>query len=133
MKRFKIKNTANGLTFQVERETIEPMQPEWGRPQRELREQDAILQGEDISKAISTREDVDPLTGEPVRYVTLAAEYVIEEEDITGLREREQANAEALAYLASTDWLIIREMDEGTPCPADVKAKRAEARAKIQR
>lgn len=41
-------------------------------------------------------------------------------------------NAEALAYLNSTDYLIIREMDCGTPCLPEIKALRAEARAKIK-
>ena len=66
-----------------------------------------------------------------VTVVEHAAEYSITEEDITGLREQEQANREALAYLAATDWLVIRQLDSGEPMPADVKQKRAEARAKI--
>lgn len=44
---------------------------------------------------------------------------------------QEKINAEALKYLADTDYLIIREMDAGTPCPAEIKALRAAARAKI--
>ena len=65
--------------------------------------------------------------------VKLRAEYTIEITDITAQVEQEKINAEALAYLASTDWMVIREMDSGLPCPADVKIARAAARAKIVR
>ena len=67
------------------------------------------------------------------KWVKLKAEYTIEIEDITAQVAQEAINAEALAYLASTDWLVIREVDAGTPCPADVKAERAAARARIVR
>ena len=68
--------------------------------------------------------------GEPTG-VMLPADYTIEVEDITAQVAQEAINAEALAYLASTDWLVIREVDAGTPCPADIKAERAAARARI--
>jgi hypothetical protein len=38
--------------------------------------------------------------------------------------------AEALAYLASTDWMVVRSVEQGEPLDADVRAKRAAARAK---
>jgi hypothetical protein len=63
--------------------------------------------------------------------VILPAEYEIVIEDITAQVEQEKINAEALAYLASTDWLIIREIDAGVFCPLEIKQKRQEARAKI--
>jgi hypothetical protein len=44
---------------------------------------------------------------------------------------QEKINAESLKYLADTDYLIIRELDAGIPCPAEIKAKRAAARAAI--
>lgn len=57
--------------------------------------------------------------------------YTVEYIDITAELEQEKINQDALAYLASTDWLIIREIDCGMPCPAEVKALRQAARAKI--
>lgn len=60
-------------------------------------------------------------------------EFQVEIEDITAQLAQEAINAEALTYLASTDWLIIREVDAGTPCPAEIKADRAAARARIVR
>ena len=67
------------------------------------------------------------------KWVKLKAEYTIEIDDITAQVAQDAINAEALAYLASTDWLVIREVDAGTPCPADIKAERAAARARIVR
>ncbi len=67
------------------------------------------------------------------KWVKLKAQYSIEIEDITAQVAQEAINAEALAYLASTDWLVIREVDAGVPCPEDIKQKRAEARARILR
>lgn len=61
----------------------------------------------------------------------LPADYTIEIQDITAQVEQEKINAEALAYLASTDWLIIRELDAGIPCPTEIKIARQEARQRI--
>ena len=63
--------------------------------------------------------------------VKLRAEYSVEIEDISAKVQQEKDNAEALAYLAATDWMVIREIDAGIPCPAEVKAERAAARARI--
>lgn len=65
------------------------------------------------------------------KWVKLKAEYTVEIEDITAQVAQEVINAEALAYLASTDWMIIREVDSGLACPAEVKAERAAARTRI--
>jgi len=37
----------------------------------------------------------------------------------------------ALKFLAETDFYIIREMDNGVPCPAEIKAARQAAREKV--
>ena len=41
----------------------------------------------------------------------------------------EQAKAEAKAYLASTDWYVVRLTETGVAIPEEVSIKRAEARA----
>jgi hypothetical protein len=69
----------------------------------------------------------------PAQYVTIPASYSIQITDITDAKAQEQINAESEAYLASTDWLIIREADDGTPCPQDIRTARAAARASIVR
>lgn len=77
-----------------------------------------------------TRQDID---GAEQKWVKLKSEYTIEIEDITAQVAQETTNIEALSYLASTDWYIIREIDQGTPCPGEIKQLRAEARSKIVR
>lgn len=57
--------------------------------------------------------------------------YVVEYIDISAEVEQAKINQEALEYLAKTDWLIIRAIDAGVPCPEDVKAARQAAREKI--
>ena len=84
-----------------------------------------------MGHGLPERPELDEM-GQPTG-VILPAEYTVEIEDITDQVEQEAINAEALAYLASTDWLIIREVDSGVICPAEIKALRAEARAKIIR
>ena len=42
-----------------------------------------------------------------------------------------QINNEARTYLASTDWMILREADSGILCPVEIKAARAAARLRI--
>jgi len=63
--------------------------------------------------------------------VKLKAEYLVEIEDISAQVEQERINAEALAYLASTDWMVLRSIDNGIPYPEEIKAERAAARARI--
>lgn len=43
----------------------------------------------------------------------------------------EKESQDALAYLSSTDWYVIREADNGTPVPADIRAAREDARSKV--
>jgi hypothetical protein len=43
-------------------------------------------------------------------------------------QERDAARAEALAYLAETDWFVTRLAETGKPVPDDVAARRATAR-----
>jgi len=44
---------------------------------------------------------------------------------------RDKVNQEALSYLTSTDWYVIRQLDSGEVIPEDVKQLRKEARAKV--
>ena len=57
--------------------------------------------------------------------------YWVEYVDISLQVEQDKINAEALAYLASTDWMIIRETETQVPCPLEVKELRAAARLKV--
>jgi len=49
-----------------------------------------------------------------------------QEEDPQGI-----INLEALSYLSSTDWYVVRKFETGAAIPQDVLIKRAEARAAI--
>ncbi len=42
-----------------------------------------------------------------------------------------QTNADAKAYLASTDWYVVRFSETGVSIPDDIKTKRQEARDAI--
>jgi hypothetical protein len=48
-------------------------------------------------------------------------------------QEQERSNANALAYLAETDWYVIRNQETGVPVPADVLERRAAARVTVKR
>jgi hypothetical protein len=63
--------------------------------------------------------------GDPSQYkilITGVAEAIIRQQNI---------NNEALAYIASTNWIIIRALERGEEIPADIKQSRQEARDKI--
>lgn len=49
------------------------------------------------------------------------------------VKSQAEINIEAQAYLANTDWFVLRYMDSGVPIPEDIKIARAEARARIIR
>ena len=81
-----------------------------------------------IAEAIPPVPEVPAVTQKQVK---LRAEYSIEITDISAQLEQERINKESLDYLASTDWLVIREMDSGVACPAEIKAARQAAREAI--
>lgn len=98
----------------------------WGLPDRWLPDSPmSPLSDEEKAKATETRV-VDDVT----EYF-FPAEYTIEITDITAEIEQEKANAEALKYLAETDWLMIRELEIGKPMPEEIKIKRQQARDKV--
>lgn len=105
-----------------------------GKPERWV----SASEAHDPADVLETEQrEVQPAEGEQPavmqEWVKLRAEYRVEIEDITAQLEQERINREALEYLASTDWLIIRQTDEGTPCPTEIKQARAEARARVVR
>jgi hypothetical protein len=58
-------------------------------------------------------------------------DYEVSIEDISSKITQDKTNKEALDYLSSTDWMIIRELDCGIVCPADIKIARQAARERI--
>lgn len=146
MKRFNITNKINGNQFEVTRETIEPMQPEWGKRERwsfELPEGIEPLDSREVetAPAVEVEETLDPETGEiqpgftteavmQTEYL-LPAEYEITETDISEELEQQEINDSARAYLSETDWIVTRFVETGVPIPSDVKVNRAKAREAI--
>jgi hypothetical protein len=59
--------------------------------------------------------------------------YWVEYIDISTQVEQDRINAEALKYLADTDWLITREIDAGIGCPLEIKITRQQMRERIVR
>lgn len=68
---------------------------------------------------------------EPAVMGMLPAEFEVVVADVSEQVAQEQINQRAREYLKETDWLIIREMDEGIPCPLSIKEARAAARSRI--
>jgi hypothetical protein len=85
----------------------------------------------EISPAVLDSEGVEIV---PAEFETRTVEipgYVVEIIDITEKLEREAASVAALAYLAATDWMIIRQIETGALCPGGIIEARAEARTKV--
>lgn len=108
----------------------------WGRHLRtvELDAENPVDESLILSSEVKVRQVLDEEQGfvdEQYTLLTLKADYAVEIEDLGDEKTQEQKNREARAYLASTDWLIIRELDSGEECPAEIKAERAAARSRI--
>lgn len=69
--------------------------------------------------------------GEVIGTENVPSEFEVETLDITSALEQSRINAEAKAYLASTDFYVIRLAEEGIPYSAEIKALRQAARASI--
>ena len=63
--------------------------------------------------------------------VELVGDYEVEVEDISAKLEQEKINAEALAFLAATDYIVIRAMEKGEELSPELKAERQAARDRI--
>lgn len=119
---------------------IESTKGSFGKKEREVKEiiiTDAegnesvqLENNEDMSKSISVREEI-AIDGTVIRIHTLPAEYSTLITDITAQVLAKKESDEALQYLNQTDYLIIREMDNGIPCPTEIRQLRAEARLKV--
>lgn len=91
----------------------------WGKLEHQVEDQPAVYDesGELISEAT---------------YITVPQEFEVEGPiDISAQVEQESINAESLAYLAITDWLIVRELETGVVCPEEIKNMRQLARESI--
>lgn len=76
-----------------------------------------LLEGQSNGKVIDFDKDGYPFLADPAPPT---------EEQL-----QQQANSEARAYLAETDWYVIRQQETGEPVPAEILAERAAARARV--
>jgi len=74
----------------------------------------ALLEGQSQGKIIAADKNGKPVLKDPP--------------PPTAEELQAQANAEARAYLASTDWYVVRKAETGTEIPADILEKRQAAR-----
>lgn len=77
----------------------------------------ALMEGQSNGKLIDFDE-----AGRPVLH---------DQPPLTGEQLQSQINAEARAYLAITDWYVIRLQETGEAVPDEVIAERAAARARV--
>jgi hypothetical protein len=108
----KIKNTENEWGFDVFTNTFETY-----ITISDAEHMRVISEANTNGKLISGDEDGNPILVDPPPPT---------EEEVT-----EQRIDELQSYLSSTDWYAIRQADEGTPIPPEIKTKRAEARIEI--
>lgn len=52
-------------------------------------------------------------------------------DNATAVKSQSVINAEARAYLASTDWYVIRQQETGEPIPKDILIERSRRRAEV--
>lgn len=77
--------------------------------------------------------DSESLPFDPPQFETIESEFTVEMIDISVKFQQEQTNAASLKYLADTDWMIIREVEGGQACSAEIKQLRAAARSAVVR
>lgn len=65
--------------------------------------------------------------------IHIPSSYEVEVLDITSQLEQEKINAEALAFLAATDYVVIRAVEKGEEVSQELKAERQAARDRIVR
>lgn len=67
--------------------------------------------------------------GNIVEVISHPAEYSVVEEEFDPLALHKKS--EALTYLASTDWYVVRKAETGKEIPQEIVEKRAEARLQL--
>jgi hypothetical protein len=100
----------------------------FGQPKQIVQQQveisPAVLdeEGNELSPAVTEMQEIE-----------LAGDYEVEILDVTSQLEQEQINAEAQAFLDSTDWMVIRAAERGEELSPEFKAERQAASQRIVR
>jgi len=74
---------------------------------------------------------ISPAVYETQSILVSPATYLVEITDITAQLAAEAESVAALAYLAATDYIVIRAMERGEALSAEFKAERDAARLKV--
>jgi len=74
----------------------------------------------------------DEFIGDHLIEITESEALTITNPPPTSEELQAQTNAEARAYLASTDWYVVRLSETGVPIPADVAEARKLARESVK-
>lgn len=103
----------------------------FGKLEREVKEvaPGVLADNEDISKSVSSRQE--EIMGEMVTFHTLPQEFTHTITDETALHQAQLESREAVAYLNSTDWMVVRKAETGVDYPQEIKDLRAAARLKV--
>lgn len=91
MKRFEITNLVNGMKFVVERETLEPLQPEWGLVAR----QEVVVDENGVETVVD-----------------FPAEFEVVETDVTEELAQTETTRAALEFLVECDWKRNRHISQ---------------------
>lgn len=116
---------ANMNAWIAKQEAIGMQGKGWGFGARTLKKEEPHNPDLVIQEFILIQDEVE------TPMVRLKAEYEIEILDIEQLVIDEEAAKEALAFLAKTDWYIVRLQETGKPVPEEILDQRAMARLKI--
>lgn len=73
----------------------------------------------------------DQIQQKLVRKLRILPSEITSHSEAIAAEQAVRDSIEAKAYLASTDWYIIRELDSGEPCPQEIKDLRSAARLKV--
>ena len=90
--------------------------------------------GDEVTPAIYTVDPdgvVSPAVYETQTVLVSPAQYTVEITDITAQLAQEAESAAALAYLAATDYIVVRATERGESLSAEFRAERDAARAKV--
>ena len=130
-----IKNLNNELThqsvFNTEEEaniwiTSQSSIGTWGKSERELEENEALLQGEDLNEATSFEDR--QIDGQTKTFFTFAAEYFIEVEDIGNVPLVDALRIKRNSFLSDSDWTQLVD----SPLSAEAKAEWATYRQALR-
>ncbi len=91
------------------------------------------LNKDQVIIGVSDFETIEELQAHKAKLLEVNPEHTFEEFNYSAIKTQQKINAEALAYLASTDWMVVREVETQVPCPLEVKQLRAEARLRVVR